>query len=136
VLGVVAVLAVGGFSPFRVLRRTQLAEASPAVTTAPVITRTAITTVESSGAVEPQQQASLALKSAGTVLTVSVQVGDLVQAGDALVTVDLGTAAATLAQAQADLLTAQNALSDLQEPPTDFAIASAQKAVTDAEEAV
>ncbi len=136
IIGVVLVLAVGGYFGLQAIRRNRLAEASPALTTAPVIARTAITTIETSGAVEPQQQASLPFKSGGTVLAVSVQVGDSVQAGAVLVTLDPGTAAATLVQAQTDLLTAQNALATLHEPPTAYAIATAQKAVTDAETAV
>jgi len=136
IIGGALALAVGGFFGLQAVQQNRQAEASPTTITAAVITRTAVTTIESSGAVEPQQQASLPFKSGGTVAEVNVQVGDTVQAGDVLVTLDPGSAPATLVQAQADLLTAQNALADLQEPPTDFAIANAQKAVTDAQTAV
>ena len=131
-VGVLALAAVGFFG-LRQLRQARLAEAGPTSTTAPVITRTAITTIESSGAVEPQQQATLPLKSGGTVTAVNVQVGDVVTAGQVLVVVDPGTAAATLAQAQADLLTAQTALDDLQTPATELQLANAEKAIVDAQ---
>ncbi len=134
--GVLALAAGAVFIGLPAWQRAQLAEASPTVTTAAVITRTAVTTIESSGAIEPQQQASLTWKSSGTVAAINVQVGDTVQAGDELFTIDPGTAAATLAQAQADLLTAQNALDDLLNPSaeaTALSIANAEKAVVDAQ---
>lgn len=134
--GVLALAAGAVFFGLPALRRAQQAEAGPTTTTAAVITRTAITTIESSGAIEPQQQASLTWKAGGTVAEVRVQVGQAVQAGEVLATVDPGTAAATLAQAQSDLLTAQNALDDVLNPnaeSTALSIANGEKAVVDAQ---
>jgi HlyD family secretion protein len=135
IIGGVVVLAAGAvFFGLPALRGgPRGAQAGPAVTTAPVTTRTSITTIESSGAVEPQQQASLAWKASGTVAEVKVQVGNTVNAGEVLITLDPGTAAATLVQAQSDLLAAQNALDDLTAAPTALSLANAEKAVTDAQ---
>lgn len=134
--GVLALAAGAVFVALPALLPARPGGPGPAVTTAAVITRTAITTIESSGAIEPQQQASLTWKAGGTVAEVLVQVGDTVPAGAPLATVDPGTAAATLAQAQSDLLTAQNALDDLLNPSaqtTALNIANAEKAVVDAQ---
>ncbi|MCC7361248.1 MAG: HlyD family efflux transporter periplasmic adaptor subunit [Anaerolineales bacterium] len=132
IAGVLA-LAAAGYFGWRQWRQGQPGEVGAATTTALVTTRTAITTVESSGPVEPQQQATLALKSGGTVTAVNVQVGQGVTAGQVLVVVDPGTAAATLAQAQADRLSAQTALDDLLTPATALQIANAEKAIVDAQ---
>lgn len=111
-------------------------QAASQLETAEVRTMQAMTTVEASGAVEPQQQASLIWNATGTVATVEVAVGDLVQAGDLLITIDPASAANSIIQAQSDLLSAQNALEDLREPATALEIANAEQAIADAEEAL
>jgi HlyD family secretion protein len=58
-------------------------------------------------------------------------VGDLVQAGDVLMTLNPASAPANVIQAQSELITAQNALEDLLNP-SEMSIANAEKAVADA----
>src|SRR5688500_13491971 len=137
---IAGLLVIGAVVTFFVVRP-QLAQlrsanggpAGQALETAEVRTMQALTTVEASGAVEPQQQASLAWNSTGTIATVEVSVGANVAAGDVLMTIDPATAATNFIQAQSDLIAAQNDLEDLQNP-TELDIANAEKAIADAED--
>src|SRR3979409_1457535 len=100
-LGGVAILAAGG-AVFGVpaLRNAQQAQAaSTTPVTAQVTTLTAVSSVDSTGAVEPEQSASLSLKTTGTVATVAVKVGDHVKAGDVLMTLDPASAPNNVIQA-------------------------------------
>ncbi len=140
VIGAVAIVGVVAFLALPALRgRLGLqagANGGQAIETGTVTSQTAVTVVESSGPVEPQQQATLGWKTSGTVAAVLVQVGDVVQPGDILMTIDLSSAPANVVQAQSDLLAAQQALDDLYEPPTALAIANAEKAIVDAQDAL
>lgn len=111
-------------------------QAGTELETAEVRTLQAMTTVEASGAVEPQQQASLTWNASGTIATVEVAVGDLVEAGQVLMTIDPASASTSLIQAQSDLLNAQRSLEDLREPATALEIANAEQAIVDAENAL
>ncbi len=133
--GIVVVAGIIGFAvlqPRLAEMRAAQNQAAAAAQTAQVRTLQAMTTVEASGAIEPRQQASLSWNTTGTIATVDVAVGDVVEAGDILMTIDAASAANNIIQAQADLITAQNALDDLMNP-TPLSIANAEKAVADAE---
>lgn len=107
--------------------------AAAEVVTAEVTAITSISRVEASGTVAARQSGSLAWKTTGQVAEVLVKVGDRVEAGQPLMTLDPLSAPANVISAQADLINAQNALEDLLQPAaTD--IANAQKAVADAQE--
>lgn len=101
--------------------------------TAPVTSVTATSAVELSGSVEPRQSAALTWKTSGQVAAINVKAGDTVKAGDVLMTLDPASAPQSLIQAQADLLTAQQALDDLLHPSA-LTLANAQKAVADAQQ--
>jgi len=103
--------------------------------TAQVTTLTATTTVETSGAIEPQQMASLTWKTTGRVAEVRVKPGDSVQQGDILLALEAASTPQTVIQAQTDLVNAQKALAELLQPPA-LTLANAQKAVADAQEAL
>ena len=117
--------------------------------------------VVASGTVVPAQEARLAFTLGGLVQAVNVAVGDRVKAGDVLAT--LGgdeQLQAALSKAGLDILTAQQALADLQKPqplklaqahsaleaaqtalddllhPSDLAVYLAKKAVLDAQDAL
>lgn len=135
VAGVIVIAGIVGF----VVVRPRLAElqtartqAAAAAETAEVRTIRAMTTVEAAGAIEPQQRASLSWGTTGTIATVEVAVGDRVEAGEVLMTINPASAANNIIQAQSDLISAQNALDDLMHP-TALSIANAEKAVADAE---
>ena len=116
-------------------RQAQKAQDSAAPLTAAVTTLTAVSSVDSTGAIEPEQSASLSLKTSGTVATVAVKVGDHVKAGDVLMTLDPASAPTNVIQAQADLSTAKTNLDNLLRP-TGTTLAKAQKAVADAQTAL
>jgi HlyD family secretion protein len=136
--GVVVIAAIVGAAALRsgaLALPTPPGQAAAALETAEVRTMQAMTIVEASGAVEPQQQASLVWNTTGIVATVNVAVGDSVEAGQVLMTIDPSTTSTNFIQAQSDLISAQNALEDLQNP-TALDIANAEKAVADAEAAL
>jgi HlyD family secretion protein len=108
------------------------ARTAAATQTAEVTTVTAVTRVESSGAIQPLQTASLAWKTTGQVARVNVQPGDRVRAGDVLMELDSVSAPANIIQAQADLISAQKNLDDLLHP-SEASVANARKAVADAQ---
>jgi HlyD family secretion protein len=106
------------------------ADAAPE--TARVTTVTAITAVEASGTVAPRQSATLTWKTGGTVATVAAAVGDVVRAGDVLMTIDMTSAPANVLQAQSELTAAQKALKELSEPPSALRLAQAEQSVIEA----
>lgn len=110
---------------------------SAAPTTATVTTIDTQSAVEASGPIEAEQQASIFWRiSTGTVQSVVVAPGQMVRAGDVLMTVDIVTAPQNVIQAQADLITAQDNLNTVLEGPSDEEIAAARVAVVKAEEVV
>jgi HlyD family secretion protein len=139
IIAAVAVLAGGVYFGLPALRRARRANAAPALVQGEVTAIRAVSSVESSGAIEPQQSASLFLKTTGTIASVAVKIGDHVKPGDVLMTLDPASAPANIIQAQSELLTAQKALDDLLHPSaTDqaTALANAQQAVSNAEDAL
>jgi HlyD family secretion protein len=90
--------------------------------------------VVASGVVAPAQEAQLGFTLAGRVQTVTVAVGDEVQPGALLVTLETAALEAQVAQAEAGLQAAQAQLALLQaEPhPAEIAVAQAQVDAADA----
>ncbi len=84
---------------------------------------TVVTTVEATGSIAPRQVASIAWDSSGTVAAVNVQIGQAVQSGDILISLDP-------ASAPDSLITAQLNLAEMTSPS---GIAAAQQAVAQAE---
>lgn len=73
------------------------------------------TTVSASGTLEPERQADLSFGSSSTVETVDVAVGDKVEKGDTLATIDDASLRIALSSAKADLTAARETLSDLED---------------------
>ena len=133
---IVALLACAGLVAVRVAPRLAARQnAADAPKTAQVTNITAITSVQSSGAVQARQSASVLWKTTGKVAQVNVNAGDKVKAGDVLMTLDSASVPQNVMQAQADLITAQKALDDLLHP-SELTVANAKKAVADAQEAL
>jgi len=78
-------------------------------------------TVEATGSLEAQPFAALKWKTGGVVDAVNVQPGDVVKAGDILVTLQPSSTSASIVSAQADLVNAQEQLDDLLHSNTEFA---------------
>ena len=133
--GLVVVAGGAALVGLPALRQAQKAQASAAPVTAAVTTLRAVSSVDSTGAIEPEQTASLSLKTSGTVATVPVKVGNHVKAGDVLMTLDPASAPTNVIQAQADLSAAKTNLDDLLHPSATT-LANAQKAVADAQTAL
>ncbi|HMS35833.1 MAG TPA: biotin/lipoyl-binding protein [Arachnia sp.] len=73
------------------------------------------TTVSASGTLEPERQADLSFGSSSAVETVDVAVGDKVEKGDTLATIDDASPRIALSSAKADLTAAKETLSDLED---------------------
>ncbi len=133
---IVALLAGAGLVAARVVPRLAARQnGAAALKTAQVTTITAVDSVESSGAVQALQSASVFWETTGTVVAVKAKEGDQVKAGDVLMTLDPTSAPANVILAQADLIAAQKTLDDLLHPSA-LALANAEKAVADAQDAL
>jgi RND family efflux transporter MFP subunit len=109
IAGAIVLLAIG--IPFIASARN--ARASEPVDSASVTTVSVTDTIEASGAIEAQPYADLAWKTSGTVETVHVRVGDVVQAGEILMSLQAVSAPANIIAAQSDLVKAQENLEDI-----------------------
>ena len=88
-------------------------------------------TVESTGQIQAQHITSMSFSTTGTVAQSKVQVGQTVNAGDNLMTLDPATVPANLAAAQTNLTNARNALIQLTTPALST-ISNAEKALSSA----
>ena len=96
--------------------------------------RTVTASVTGSGNVEPQQQANVNFKVAGTLTSVNVHVGDHVVAGQTLATIDSSAEQTALDQANANLATAEANLQSVETPLTQNQINQLQNAVNTAQQ--
>ena len=78
-------------------------------------------TIEASGSLEAQPFAALNWKTSGVVEKVNVKAGDLVKAGDILLTLQPSSTSASIVSAQADLINAQEKLDELLTSGTSLA---------------
>jgi multidrug efflux pump subunit AcrA (membrane-fusion protein) len=92
--------------------------------------------VVASGFIVPARKALLSFSTAGRVVSVPVQVGDLVQAGDPLIALESELFASDLHQAEAALASALAQLEAAEEGPSPGDVAAAEGAVAAAEGAV
>ncbi len=90
-------------------------------------------TIGATGTVRAQQSATLIWQAAGSVDSVKAQVGDSVKKNDVLAELAKSSLPQTVILAQADLVSAQKALSDLQN--SDTALAQAAVTLRDAKDA-
>ena len=117
-------------------------------------------TISGTGTVQSQQNANVSWQTSGTVQLVEVSIGQLVHQDDQLASLDPSTLPTSVLQAKIDLISAKEALEELQKPqplklaeaqtaldnakqtlddllhPTDAAIAQAQLAVINAQDDV
>ena len=95
-----------------------------AVPTIPV--QSASAAAKASGKVVPAQKADLGFTAAGRVRAVGVAVGDQVEAGASLVTLDSAAAEVAVAQAQSAVAQAQSHLDELRSGARPQVVAAAQ----------
>lgn len=113
------------------------AKATQAVTGTDIATVTTVTraeSIETSGSLKAQSAASLVWKTNGTVEKINVKVGDKVKAGDILMRLQPTSASANILSAQADLVSANQAMDDLVN--SNLALAQAQQDLANALDAV
>ena len=116
VVAALVLLGGGGALAWR-LTRTDAA-ATPTQRTVAVSKETVKDTVGTTGTVEPARRADLSFSAAGTVTAVKVEVGDKVDKGDVLATLDDTDLQADLEAAQADLEAAQDDLTTAEDDST------------------
>lgn len=105
VLGVVLVAAVAGGLVWRSRRRA--AQGQEELRSAVVERGKMVVEVTASGSVQPAQQVNLALEASGHVSDVPVELGDRVEAGDLLVSLDTEQLQLQVDQAEANLASAE-----------------------------
>ncbi len=100
---------------------------TPTVEVATAASGEIVLKLTSSGALESPNRVELAPRSSGQILQISVREGDRVSAGQGLVSLDPGTAKATLANARAGLAEAKSRLAQakIQKSATDSGVAGA-----------
>jgi len=124
---IAALLAVRTFSSANASKRTVRAEGD-------VVSLTVAETIEASGSLEAQPFAALDWNTSGVVEKVNVKAGDLVKAGDVLLSLQITSASSNIISAQSDLVTAQKDLDDVLH--STLALAQAEQDLADAKQAV
>jgi len=99
-----------------------------------VLRRTVTASVTGTGNVEPQAQANVNFKVAGTLTEIEVRVGDHVSAGQKLAAIDSTAEQVAVANAQANVATAQANLQSALTPLTQNQINQLQNAVNNAQQ--
>jgi len=104
-----------------------------ALETAPIRRGTLVATVSATGAISPRREAQMAFSATGPLTQLQVKQGDAVQAGQVLAQLDTRALGFQLAQAEANLSSAQAQLGKLKNPaPADVAAAQASVAAAEA----
>ena len=130
----VVVIVIGGFIWYR---RSSQANATGNYETATLNKGNLVSIVGATGSVRANQSAILNWQTTGTVGDVNVEEGQKVKLGEVLATIKADTLPASIASAQADLVTALRNLDDvktssLATAQAELALAEAQKAYDDA----
>jgi HlyD family secretion protein len=125
----VVIIGIGGF----LWARNARADPASAYETSPIKRDKLTATIGATGSVRAQQSATLIWQAAGTVENVNAKVGDIVRTNDVLAELAKGSLPQTVILAQADLVSAQKALNDLQNSNT--ALAQAAVTLRDAQDA-
>lgn len=128
---IVIVLAVGGFFGFRAWRTAQ-SQANTTYQTDKITRDSLIAMVGATGTVRANQTAVMAWQTTGQIGEINVETGQLVQAGDVLGSLSQSSLPQSIILAEADLVSAQRALQNLQE--SGLARAQAQLALAQAED--
>ncbi len=110
---IVAAVLAGGYFAFQRYQQQQAAAAVSNLQTVAASKGDLTATVGATGIVRPNQTAQLAWQTTGTVENVTVQVGQAVTNGQVLASLKQTSLPQTIIMAQADLVSAQKALSDL-----------------------
>ena len=135
VIGGVVVVMVAGVALLSAGRRAR-AQAAQSERTTEVVEGPLQIFVTGTGKVEPEAQAVLSFKVAGTLGNLTVEVGERVSAGQVLAELDPASLDPALVAGEADLITAQEALEDLLEGPTEQQLAQAELTIATARDSL
>ncbi len=134
---VVVVVLGGGFMLWGGYRaRQEAAETMANLQTVSIARGPLVSTIGATGTVRANQTAVLAWQTSGSVGELHVKAGDTVQAEQELARLDPASLPQSVILAQTDLVSAQNALEALQEPPTELMLAQAEQAIVNAQQAI
>lgn len=129
---VIMLIAGGGYMKVRASRQSTTGSTLQIAT----VTRgTVSVSISGVGTVRAQQSAEIKWQTSGTVASVSAHIGQQVQAGDELASLDPSSLPSSVLQAQMDLIDAQEALEELKKPQP-LKIAQAQAALVEAKQAL
>lgn len=131
---IVIVIAVGAFFAVRTFRERQSGQLQESLETVEATRGMLIATIGASGSVKVNQSGSIAFQTTGNIESIFVQPGDEVQKGQILANLEQESLSTQLILAQADLVSAENALEALLD--TDQARAMAQLEVAKARDAL
>jgi HlyD family secretion protein len=133
----VVVVVIAGLIGFFALRGRQAAEQLYAdLETEVAKTGSLMATVGATGVVRANQTATLNWGTSGTVEEISVKVGDQIAAGDILAHLEKKSLSQSVILAEAELVSAKQALEDLQKAYSELAVAQAAQAVANAKDSV
>lgn len=138
IIPVVLVVAVAGYFGYNYYRSKQASANQVTFRTMTLQPGTVTNTVAATGQLRTNQEGVVAWQTSGTVNAVNVNLGDTVQAGQIIATLDPTTVAQSTITAQANLAADQQALDNLMQSTTSQAqaqqaLATAQAAVTTAQ---
>ncbi len=121
--------AAGWFAYQRFVVQPQAQAQQPSYETSAVTRGNILSTVSATGSIEPEAEVSLLFRSAGTVQSVLVAVGEAVKQGQLLAELDTTDLTLALAQAKVSQEISAAQLKKLEAPPDPMDVAAAQAAV-------
>jgi HlyD family secretion protein len=138
---IILLLAAIGYFGYRAIQARQQANTISNLQTVTASRGSLTATVGATGTVRPNQSAVLTWETSGNVEQVSVQVGQVVTAGQALASLAQSSLSQNIILSQSDLINSQTQLNDLQNSQSSTTQAlqtlnTAQQAVYDAERAL
>ena len=137
IAGVVVLAAAGSFFGYqRISSSRQAAAEEPTLQTATVSRGDIVLTTSGSGNLLPATEVNLSFGTSGTLLELTVEVGDKVEAGEVLARIDDTEAQANVTQAEINLRQAELDLADLTAEVDAVDLASAQANLASAQAAL
>ncbi len=134
ILSVIAILGVGGYFGLQFFRQEQQAAQLANYQTQKLVNGDLTTIIGTTGTVHAEQTTILTWQTSGRIDRINVTVGDRVEKGDMLAELDQNSLPQNVILAQSELISAQNALRDLQD--SELAQKQAYQAYVNAQDAL
>lgn len=130
ILVILIILGAGGWYGYQRYQQAQAEQAAtPSYETTAVARGTIASTVSATGNIEPEAQISLSFRTTGRIDKILASVGQTVEAGQSLATLETTDLTLALAQAKISQEISEAQLAKLEKPPTVEDIAAAQAGV-------